>query len=166
MYNWWQGFANIVMLDALHHFLAAQSHCNTSIGIIVCRKVAGQEMEWLPEVCQGMETMLLLLVLVHISLALQFSLMSVEHRYNNFLIISTAPLEHHVAVMHCSIIVFICFISHSTQLESKALNIISYIGLAISLSCLLLTIIFFLTFGYVSPQLYSTVLILWSLCTT
>ena len=39
--------------------------------------------------------------------------------------------------------------SHCLQLDSEALRIVSYIGLAISLACLLLTIIFFLTFGYV-----------------
>ena len=35
------------------------------------------------------------------------------------------------------------------QIESEALRIVSYIGLAISLACLLLTIIFFISFGSV-----------------
>ena len=36
----------------------------------------------------------------------------------------------------------------SVQFEDEALRIVSYIGLAISLACLLLTILFFLSFGY------------------
>ena len=42
----------------------------------------------------------------------------------------------------------------SLQPDSEALRIVSYIGLAISLACLLLTIIFFITFGYMYMYMY------------
>ena len=40
----------------------------------------------------------------------------------------------------------------SFQIKNKALNVVSYIGLGISITFLLLTIIFFLSFRYVCAQ--------------
>ena len=39
------------------------------------------------------------------------------------------------------------------QINTKALSIVSYIGLSLSLVCLLVTIIFFISFGYATALL-------------
>ena len=51
-----------------------------------------------------------------------------------------------------SLLIIVSYIIYTViliQLEDEALQIVSYIGLAISLACLLLTIIFFLSLGYI-----------------
>ena len=72
-------------------------------------------------------------------------------RFSLYIAKSHKPISsRNVSVPVCAIHVTIYYhysYVHSIQSGGKALKIVSYIGLGVSLACLLVTIIFFLTLG-------------------